>query len=301
MEPFSSNFQPGQPLWFEAIGKYVRDSVDADSLAEYSEDEQRWHLGASIIGQPCARKIWYSFRWVKREIHDGRMMRLFQRGHREEDLFVHRLRRIGITVWDRDPNSTPDPVTGELKQWRIVHPQNAHYGGSLDGIAFIPWLPEGYQYVITEFKTHSENSFKKISTKGIAYAKPEHYGQMSTYGQKKGYHYGLYCAVNKNNDDWYPQYVPLKHAMADGLDSRAIKIIEAERPPTKYSENSAHHACKNCNFRGPCHLGEPYEKSCRSCHYVRPLPDGTWFCTGYNVVLEKEYIKVGCASWAAAL
>lgn len=301
MEPFSSNFQPGVPLWYEAVGKYIKDSVDADSLAEYSEDEDRWHLGASIIGQPCARKIWYSFRWVKREIHEGRMMRLFQRGHREEDQFVHRLRRIGIQVWDRDPYSTPDPETGELKQWRVQHPDNAHFGGSLDGIAFIPWLPEGYQYAITEFKTHSDNSFKKVSTKGVAYAKPEHFGQMSTYGQKKGYFYGLYCAVNKNNDDYHWQFTALKHELAAGLDSRAIKIIEAVTPPTRYSENSAHNTCKQCHHRDICHLGAPYAVNCRSCQFVRPLPDGTWFCTGYQTTLDKETVRRGCAYWAAAL
>jgi len=58
---------------------------------EYSREtypaEHRHHLGISIIGDDCSRKLWYSFRWVKLIQHEGRMRRLFNRGHHEEPLF----------------------------------------------------------------------------------------------------------------------------------------------------------------------------------------------------------------------
>ena len=47
--------------------------------------QEREYLGLSAMGSDCDRAIWYSFRWaVPPEGHDGRMLRLFETGHREE-------------------------------------------------------------------------------------------------------------------------------------------------------------------------------------------------------------------------
>ena len=53
------------------------------------EDKQiiqdfRPYLGLSQIAEPCARKLWYSFRWCAQIKIEARIHRLFQRGHREE-------------------------------------------------------------------------------------------------------------------------------------------------------------------------------------------------------------------------
>ena len=52
------------------------------------EEAHLGHLGASILGRDCPREIWYSFRWVHREKHEPRMLRLFIRGHLEEPRFI---------------------------------------------------------------------------------------------------------------------------------------------------------------------------------------------------------------------
>ncbi len=42
----------------------------------------RKHLGASQIGHPCLRYLWYQFRWCaeSKTSFDGRMLRLFETG-----------------------------------------------------------------------------------------------------------------------------------------------------------------------------------------------------------------------------
>lgn len=63
-------------------------------------------LGASQIGRECERQLWYGFRWATMgEAFDGRMLRLFNRGHREEAVFVEELRGIGCDVRDVDPST----------------------------------------------------------------------------------------------------------------------------------------------------------------------------------------------------
>src|SRR6056300_1582695 len=52
----------------------------------------------------CQRKSWLRFRWVGVvETFEGRMLRLFDRGHREEEVFTRELKSIGAKVMTRDP------------------------------------------------------------------------------------------------------------------------------------------------------------------------------------------------------
>ena len=66
-------------------------------------DEPRLHLGGSMLGHPCERWLWLSFRWAVRERFPGRIRRLFRRGNNEEDIITDDLKAIGIDI-----NSTGD-------------------------------------------------------------------------------------------------------------------------------------------------------------------------------------------------
>lgn len=63
----------------------------------------RRHVGASTIGRPCLRDGWYNHRWASRVRHDGRVLRLFDRGHEEESRMVDWLVIAGATVEELDP------------------------------------------------------------------------------------------------------------------------------------------------------------------------------------------------------
>lgn len=72
------------------------------AYAAKADSRRSRRLGASILGKPCARAIWYDFRWCGTEVFSGRMLRLFQTGHIEETRVVHDLRAIGCEVSDID-------------------------------------------------------------------------------------------------------------------------------------------------------------------------------------------------------
>jgi len=65
-----------------------------------TEHNRRGHLGASQIGGKCVRQAWYAFRWAYQEQHQGRLLRLFNRGHEEEHRFVRWLRAANVEVRD---------------------------------------------------------------------------------------------------------------------------------------------------------------------------------------------------------
>src|ERR1051325_394179 len=87
----------------KAITAELYSYLDEYSLEEFPA-KHREHLGVSVIGDKCSRKLWYGFRWCKLEQHEPRMRRLFNRGHREEPIFSKILMRMGFHVREIDPN-----------------------------------------------------------------------------------------------------------------------------------------------------------------------------------------------------
>lgn len=255
------------------------------------EDGFRSHMGASLIGRECAREIWYGFRWVQKPIFEGRMLRLFNRGHMEEGRMIALLLTAGVRVYQQDANG---------KQFRISE-YGGHFGGSGDGVVVdIPDLQVGMA-ALSEFKTHNEKSFVKIAGPswakyfqslidptapkipfdgaGVREGKYEHWVQMQTYMRKMGLAVAVYFAVNKDNDHIYAELVPLDAAKADEYIARAGKIIPIYSPPKRQAESIGAYGCKFCDYTEVCKMGKTPERNCRTCAYSRPnMEDGLWWC-----------------------
>ena len=287
-------FGPGEQ---KLLAAKIKDDIDAYTAAIY-DDGHRKHLGGSMIGDECSRKLWYSFRWcltpdfvnTKGEDHKGRLMRLFNRGHKEEDRFVEWLRGMGFEVEEVDPE------TG--KQFRISD-VNGHFGGSLDGRVKLPAQYGNLPMMLLEFKTSSDRYFTKLVQNGVKVEKPVHFVQMSTYGEKYTLKYALYMAVNKNTDEIYVEVVELDWEVGRRSIIKAGQIIGAQTPPPKLSENSAYFSCKFCDFASICHGQASYEKSCRSCKFASAVEDKQWRCEHFGVIPD-EFIAKGCDSWQEA-
>lgn len=271
------------PATRKAICEQLKVDVDAWCVKEYT-DEHRNHLGASLIGKECAREIWYDFRWVNKEPFDGRMLRLFQTGHIQEGRFITYLRGIGCQVWEVDPQ------TG--KQFRIYGVQN-HYGGSADSVGILPYFPD--LPILLEFKTHNTKSFTHLVNKeSVVLSKPQHFSQMSSYGKHYNFRYGLYVAVNKNDDDIYYELVELDWRQAYDLTSKAQDIITSQVPLQRISNNPSYYACKFCSKSNICHNNASVEVNCRSCKCAVPIENAAWRCSRFNQTIPQDFIKVGC-------
>lgn len=239
----------------------------------YSQDQFpfRTHLGASVIGDECARKTWYNWHWAKELKFDGRMLRLFNRGHAEEPRFIALLMMINCEIWQYDTNG---------KQYKI-NGHGGHYGGSLDGVALgIPEFPELPGLV--EFKTHSDKSFNELRAVGVQRAKIQHFHQMQQY---MGFHkltFALYMAANKNNDEIYAEIIMFDKLYYDKYFALAKVIIVSKVPLEKLSKNPKFYVCGYCDFKAVCHGKDLPARNCRTCvHAEASLKgiNGDWLCT----------------------
>lgn len=237
-----------------------------------AKQKPRPYLGASIIGRPCDRELWYTFRQVALVRFEGRMLRLFDTGHREEARFVEELRGIGCEVLDVDPE------TGE--QWE-VSAVNGHFSGHADGVA--KGLPEApKKWALLEFKTHNAKSFARLIAEGVEKSKPEHWAQMHIYGHLLGLDRALYLACSKDTDDLHAEWVHIDKSVAERFLARAERIIYATHPPARLSDDPAHWQCKFCGFYDVCHQDAPPRKNCRTCVHATPCKDrdgGKWVCS----------------------
>lgn len=283
--------------------KITVDIID-EALESNQEDAHRPHLGGSLVGHKCARHIWYSFRWYKKERFNGRMLRLFDRGHLEEERFGGFLKSAGFDIENVKPE----------KQLRYSM-LGGHFSCEVDG--FVKGLPEApeKQHVL-EFKTYSHDSFLKLTNLNNArykqlkndggflcdtkLQKKQHYTQMQVGMGMSGVDRALYLAVNKNDDNLAQERVRFSQKFFDSIVERAESIIFNEQLPPRISERPSWFECKFCKFKDICHNDETPEKNCRTCKYSYATQDGNWFCSKHqdNIPLEEQRKEHTCHAYA---
>ena len=105
------------------MGKELIAAIDEAIASKNPPSVGRHYLGGSQIGEECERKLWYSFRWTQLVNFGPRILRLFERGHREEPALIRYLTDAGVDCYDVDEK------TGE--QFAV-----SFYGG----MAAVTWM-----------------------------------------------------------------------------------------------------------------------------------------------------------------
>jgi len=265
---------------------------------ESMEGGFRNHLGGSLIGHKCSKYLWLVFRWTFKEDFDPRVLRLFDRGHREEDRFINYLEGIGCKVESFDTSKEANE-NGEYPQFRISFCKG-HFGGSLDGIVT---LPERYgikEKVLAEYKTNGTGSaYNKLVASGMRLQKPIHFAQTCTYGAAPEYDFShvLYMNVNKNDDSLHIEMTKLDHDHGRRMVDKAERIIFSQAAPHRISNNPGYYECAYCAANSVCHKGAIPEKNCRSCKFASPVDNAEWHCGKWNNIIPQDFIKEGCEKW----
>lgn len=229
------------------------------------EQYPRIYLGMSSLGDPCLRKIFLQWRFARLPKFSSRMLRLFDRGHLEEFRFVHYLRAAGHKVIEKDPK------TG--RQWEYIE-QSGHVKGHSDGIVVIDGIR-----ILTEMKTHSNKSFMPVRrTNDLQLSKHEHFCQMQKYMSCEGLDYGLYMAVNKDNDALHMELIEKDQPTVDWINERTAELLTVEIPPEGISQDPNFWRCSMCDFHGICFDGDSSLTGCRMCEHVEMVEEGGWWC-----------------------
>lgn len=254
-------------------------------------DRRPNRLRPSELGHECSRYLWIRYRWADEfEAFEGRMHRLFETGHLQEDRLADDLRKVGSRIVSRDPHNPKEQISFEA--------MNGHCKGFLDSVGQdIPHADN--EWCLVEYKTHSSKSFKQLEKDGVAVAKPQHYAQMQLYMKQHNLPEALYFSVNKDTDELYCEFVEFDDHYAESLYRKGEMVIFSPQIPDRISNNPTFFKCKMCSASKTCFKDELPIRTCRSCRFGEPQPDTasgmpTWRCKVHEKWLDLDDQKAGC-------
>lgn len=129
-------------------GDPTLDAIDRILEAKTNSEPKRRYIGASSIGDPCARKLWYRYHTDMREVFDAPTIRRFNDGHRTEDVMAAHLRMVpGIELYTHKDGRQYGFSYGAIK---------GHYDGVIRGLIQAPTT-----WHIWEHKAVNEKKFNE--------------------------------------------------------------------------------------------------------------------------------------------
>jgi hypothetical protein len=271
----------------------VREAVEAHAATE----RVRPYLGMSAIGEPCERKLWYSFRWCVREKFTTDQLWRFEDGHRSEDVMAARLRLVpGVHLMTIDPRSG--------QQFEYVD-LGGHFRGHSDGLitgllqapkALHVWeakaTDEAKHAKLVELKIEGEKTALK-QWDGVYYAQAVMY---MAYAEATRHYL---TASTSGARAWIGVRTDTNLHFANLLREKAERVIKSKVPLTRISDKAELYLCKWCVAQWICHGSEMPAVNCRTCAHATPEMDtasGRWSCARWNKNLTPDDQRAGCPS-----
>lgn len=270
------------------------EAVDRAVEARAAAETPRPYLGMSAIGEPCERRLWYSFRWAVAQRFSAATLYLFEDGHRTEDLIASRLRMApGVTL------HTIDHATGRQIGYSD---HGGHFRGHMDG-AVLGLAQAPTTWHVWECKATDEEKqakLEKLKAQGekaaLAAWDAVYWAQAIVYMDYSGMdrHY-LTCATPGGRRTVSVRTDADPEA-AKRLRDKALRIITADAPPERLSDDPNWYQCKLCPAHGICHSRALPAVNCRSCAHATPRldGDGRWTCAQWDADIPRDAQLVGC-------
>jgi hypothetical protein len=254
----------------------------------------RGHLGASMIGDACMRKLWYSFRWTATPAFEAATLARFDDGHRSEAIMADRLRLV------REIELHTEDADGKQFGFKDC---GGHFAGSADGmirgLLQAPKTPH-----IWEHKCCNEKKVAQLEKLKLEHGEKQalmhwdaiYYAQAQVYMHYFGMtrHY-LTCATPGTRDVTSVR-TEYDASYALSLVAKAEQIIASEVPPTRLTERKDDFRCKWCTFKEQCHYDAICAENCRTCRHSRPVDSG-WHCLKQNLPIDLETQRLGCGEF----
>jgi hypothetical protein len=208
----------------------------------------RDYLGASRIGESCARKLVYEVTRTPKDDgkdFDGGNLRIFDAGHQFEDLCIRWLRAAGFDL--RTRNRSGEQFGFSIADGRIRgHIDGVIVGGPDVGVA---WP------ALWEHKALRQKSWNEVVRRGVRIARPVYCAQVQLYMAYMQLPVALFTATNRDSLALYHEIVPFDAGEAQALSDKAVAILRAvdagELPP-RIATASDFHLCRTCEYAKRC-------------------------------------------------
>lgn len=247
------NFAPRPSAAFAAAFEAL---IDRAMEAHNQAQPPRKYLGGSRVGDDCLRKLAYEFHHTPKDDgreFKGRTLRIFERGHANEDLMAARLRLAGFSLITEKKDGGQ---IGFAVAWSEER-QAYTFAGHLDGvITEAPWESGVVTPALWENKCLGDKGFNDLAKKGLRASKPVYFAQMQLYMAYLDLteNPGLFTAENANTGEIYSELVGFDAAAAQAFSDRGVKVVSTQDPEEmpRVAKTATDFRCKFCDYAARC-------------------------------------------------
>ncbi|QQR69945.1 MAG: hypothetical protein IPI58_04670 [Alphaproteobacteria bacterium] len=235
------------------IAVRINELVDTGLIAERQKQPRREYLGASMLGDPCSRRIQYEYVGAPKDQgkdFNGQTLRIFDAGHQFEALSVKWLRGAGFDL--RTEKADGGQFGFSVAKGRIK--------GHIDGV--IVGGPSWFVFPsLWEHKALKDKSWQDLAKRGLAISKPLYAAQVALY---QGYMPdlarcpALFTALNKDTQELYHELVPFDASLAQSTSDKAVNILQATdagQQLPRIAANPDFYLCLCCPYAKRCWHG----------------------------------------------
>lgn len=199
--------------------------------------DKRNYMGASGLGEPCDRALWYSYHKPK-NIDKPLTLRKFDIGHSTEPVVIKWFEDAGFRVFNKDKKGN---------QFGFV---DGIIAGHVD-LVLVGVPGDEHTPYLGEVKTANQFSFKKFQKEGISHH-PKYLTQVHVYLHKLKLKKCLFIVVNKDTQELYLEIVEVDEFLAISALQRGFSIAEKREAPDRGYPAKNYFMCKMCNFYQEC-------------------------------------------------
>lgn len=224
--------------------------IDRHLVIERSKEPSRDYLGASIIGHECERSLQFDFFHTpkdKGKDFEGKILRVFRRGHMFESAMVEWIRGAGVKL---ENHIGPGLQFGFSDFGGL-------FRGHCDGIMTGGPVEFGPFPRLWENKGLQAKYWRAIAKHGLLHEIPTYYSQCQIYMQAFGLtqNPALFSAVNADTMEIYWEQIVFNQSACNKLYEKARRVLLACRHGEllpKLSNNKDFYVCKMCSWVERC-------------------------------------------------
>lgn len=297
-------------LEFNVNSDPTLDAMDDIILAEKKKEKKRKYLGASQIGHPCWRKLFYSFRYAdEKEIsrasdvddywRELNRIKAAEDGHYQELLIIENLRKIpGIELYNDDGTVDENGKPNQIGFSMLL----GHFKGHADGV-ILSILQAPKTWHVFEVKCKLEKFFNQLeklkAEKGekeaLAEWSEEYFGQamILMHALQMERHY-LVCGLPGGRKHTSVRTNYNKKIAEAIIEKARVIIFDNWNLPARLSNKREYFQCGFCEYKELCHDQKFALVHCKTCRYMEPVKDGQFHCHKKETLITDELLFQGC-------
>jgi hypothetical protein len=243
------------------LGDSINDLIDAAIFARRAKQPARNYLGASLLGDPCLRKLCYSYMHTPKDRDfSAQVLRIFDIGHGSEDFLAGEMESTAIfkeaaARWLHDAgfDLRAKKSDGEQFGWEGL---GGRVQGHVDGIIVSgPALQSMVYPAIWECKALNMKNWNKIKKHGLRVGSEEYFGQTQLNMAYLDIPYTLFTALQKNDEQLHHELIILDALTAQQVSDKSVAVIRASESGHLLPRIASHkdfYRCKWCDWRTTC-------------------------------------------------